>query len=102
MQQDKLQFPMEVPIISLKGDGEVHALDEIFAASTAKASIHFDMAVVRNLSCCEACNYVLHVRRLIVFSDGFGLLGGGEGGGEAVFLNMKHVHTWLCAASHWH
>ena len=81
MQQDKLQFPMEVPIISLKGDGEVHALDEIFAASTAKASIHFDMAVVRNLSCWEACNYVLHVRRLIVFSDGFGLLGGGEGGG---------------------
>lgn len=51
MQQDKLQFPMEIPIISLKGDD---VLDEMSAANTAKASIHFDMAVVRNFLLLES------------------------------------------------
>ena len=48
LQQDKIQSPFEIPIISLKGGDGAHILDEFSAASTAKAQIHFDMAVVRS------------------------------------------------------
>ena len=88
MQQDKLQFPLEVPIISLKANDGVHVLDEMSAASTAKASIQFDMAVVGKPS---------------------------PAGKPASFLLMWHVWlhlrwylkvTWICtlqcAASRWH
>ena len=46
VQQDKLQFPMEVPIIPLQNNDGFHVLDEVSAAGTPKALIHFDMAAV--------------------------------------------------------
>ena len=47
MQADELQFPFEVPIISMKGAPEVSSADEVLSASgNAKALIQVDMAVV--------------------------------------------------------
>lgn len=47
---DKLPSPLEIPIMSLKGDESAEVIShEMAKASTAKALIHCDMAVVSNL-----------------------------------------------------
>lgn len=45
--QDKVQSPFEVPIIPLTALPSSEALDSAYLADAAKASVNFDMSVVR-------------------------------------------------------
>lgn len=57
MQEGKLKSPFEIPIISLKGNPSEGLSSETLSTDSPKASINFDMSVVR--PCVLLCT-ILH------------------------------------------